>query len=157
MKLDSIDIKLLVLLQGLEKLSFASLGKELGLSVSAVSDRIKKLKNAGVIKGQTTLINPKAIGMHVCAFISIFVNGPEDEDDIVKAICEIPEVLECNNITGEYSFLLKVCTRNTDDLKKLLNKIRAFDGVEKTNTMIVLSSYKETTAISINSTLSSYS
>jgi Lrp/AsnC family leucine-responsive transcriptional regulator len=146
-KLDDVDVKLLTLLQGTERLSFSELGNSLGLSVSAVGERIRKLKAAGIIKGQTTLIDPEAVGLNVCAFINISISHPDDEEKVIHTLCALPEVLECNTITGDYACLVKARAQNTRALKKLLNKIRSLSGVTKTNIMIVLASHKETTAM----------
>jgi Lrp/AsnC family transcriptional regulator, leucine-responsive regulatory protein len=75
---------------------------------------------------------------------------PLDEPNFKKAINLIPEVRECHSITGEFSYLLKVRVKITQDLEKLLSeKIKAIKGVSKTNSMITLTSSKETTQISV--------
>jgi len=147
--MDTIDNKLLILLQGTKKLSFSELGTQLDLSISAVGERIKKLKAIGIIKGHTTLVNPQAIGLNICAFIQIVISASDHKEYINKNLCDMPEVLEYHHTTGEYSYLLKTRLRDTKQLENLLKRITGMPGITKTNTSIVLSTHKEITALTI--------
>jgi len=130
-------------------LSFSELGTQLDLSISAVGERIKKLKAIGIIKGHTTLVNPQAIGLNICAFIQIVISASDHKEYINKNLCDMPEVLEYHHTTGEYSYLLKTRLRDTKQLENLLKRITGMPGITKTNTSIVLSTHKEITALTI--------
>lgn len=148
--MDAIDLKLLDLLQRNCKLSYAELGKEInGLSVSAVGERIKKLTEAKIIKGFVAQIDPGAIGLDICAFILMLTNRHENESDLIRRLTAFPEILECHHITGEFSYLLKIRAKNTEHLEKLIKMIKLLPETARTNTMVALSSPKETTAFPI--------
>jgi len=143
--MDAIDLKLLDLLQKNCKLSYAELGRELnGLSVSAVSERIKKLTEAGIIKGFVAQIDPRAIGLDICAFILMLANQHGNESCLIGKLTAFPEIIECHHVTGEFSYLLKVRTRNTEHLEQLIKTIKSLPETVRTNTIVVLSSPKDT-------------
>jgi Lrp/AsnC family leucine-responsive transcriptional regulator len=148
--MDVIDLKLLDLLQRNCKLSYAELGKEInGLSVSAVGERIKKLTEAGIIKGFVATIDPRAIGLDICAFILMLTNRHDNELNLISRLTAFPEILECHHITGEFSYLLKVRARNSEHLEHLIKMINLLPETARTSTMVALSSAKETTALPI--------
>jgi Lrp/AsnC family transcriptional regulator, leucine-responsive regulatory protein len=148
--MDQRDLEIIELLQNDGKLSYAEIGEKIDLSISAVKDRIKKLIHEGVLMQNVYLVNPAALGLHICAFVQLVTPDPLDEPNFKKAINLIPEVLECHSITGEFSYLLKVRVKSTQDLEKLLSeKIKAIKGVTKTNSMITLTSSKENTQIDV--------
>jgi Lrp/AsnC family transcriptional regulator, leucine-responsive regulatory protein len=148
--LDDQDRKLLKLIQQDGKMSYAELGDRVGLSLSAVNERLKKLSARGVIKKYAALIDPEALGLHVCAFVQVSVDLPKNENGFLARIARIPEVLECHHVTGEFSYLLKVRLRGTAELEQLLKqKLKSVKGVVRTHTVIVLSTVKEETALPV--------
>ena len=154
--MDTIDLKLLSSLQQDSKLSFAKLGNLLdGLSISAVGERIKKLKEAGVINGFVALLNPRAMGFDVCAFTLILTDRYESEVDFLKNLINMPEVGECHHITGEFSYIVKIRAKNTEHFEMLLKQIKKLPGVVRTNTIVTLSSPKESPALPIAASLDS--
>jgi Lrp/AsnC family leucine-responsive transcriptional regulator len=153
--MDPVDLKLLSLLQQNSKLSFAKLGNLLGgLSISAVGERIKKLRAAGIINEFVALLNPKAMGFDVCAFTLILTDRYESEVDFVKNLIHMPEVCECHHITGEFSYIVKIRAKNTEHFEMLLKQIKKLPGVVRTNTIVTLSSPKETPALPIAASVS---
>ena len=145
--MDVIDRQLLALLQQNGKLSYAELGRRVGIAISTVNDRLKKLHAAGAIRGQVALVHPQAVGLDVCAFMQILTDRPENEKILLEHLLDMPEVQECHHITGEFSYLLKLRARNTEHLESLLGQIKPLPGVLRTYTLVVLSSPKETTAV----------
>jgi Lrp/AsnC family leucine-responsive transcriptional regulator len=142
---DDKDKQLLDLLQKNARMTVSNLAAEVGLSVPATAERIKKLIDNEFISDFRAILNPKQNGYDVTAFIQVAMSSSDYYDDLVQFADDNQEVLECHSITGEGSHILKVRTRNTSSLETLLSVIQKWPGVIKTNTMIVMSSFKENT------------
>ncbi len=142
---DDKDKQLLDLLQKNARMTVSALAAEVGLSVPATAERIKKLVDNEFISDFRAILNPKQNGYDVTAFIQMAMSSSDYYDDLVQFADDNQEVLECHSITGEGSHILKVRTRNTSSLETLLSVIQKWPGVIKTNTMIVMSSFKENT------------
>ena len=142
-ELDPIDLAILDQLQINCKLPLAEIGGRVGLGASAVMERIHKLEAAGVIRGYTALLDARAIGQDVTAFIGVTAGTPRAVSAIAKEIVAQPDVLECHHVTGGYTMLLKAKTRNTATLEFLIDAIREMEGVSGTQTMVVLSTQTE--------------
>lgn len=148
--MDVKDLQIIDILQKNGKSSYAEVGDKVDLSVSAVNERIKKLVHEGTLLDNIYLVDPKSLGLNICAFVQLVTPDPLDEPNFKKQIDLIPEVLECHSITGEFSYLLKVRVKNTQELEKLLSeKIKAIKGVSKTNSMITLTTSTERTQLKI--------
>ncbi|MCI0421112.1 MAG: Lrp/AsnC family transcriptional regulator [Acidobacteria bacterium] len=146
--MDDADWQLLQLVQENGKMAYADLGQRVGLSVSAVNERLKKLQTAGIVRGYVARLDPQALGLGICAFVQISINRPADEAAFLKQIATLSEVQECHHITGEFSYLLKVRVRGTAELEALIkNKIKTLNGIVQTHTLIALSTAKETPAL----------
>ncbi len=149
--MDHIDLKLLGHLQQNAKLSYAELGRRVGLVVSTVNERLKKLQSRGIIRAYVAVVNPKALGLDICAFVQVLMAEPDLESAFVEQMDELPEVQECHCITGAFSYLLKVRVRDTAHLETFLRaKIKSLAGVARTETMIALSTSKETLALGVS-------
>lgn len=147
--LDDIDIKLLEELQVRGRTKSNVLAEITGLSLPAVSERLKKLEESGCITGYRAVVDPRRLGFDVTAFIGVSVDSSKHYRAFLDKVEVTPEVAECHAITGEGTHLLKVRTRNTEELEKLLSKIQSWHGVVRTMTRVVLSSPKETTAVPV--------
>lgn len=146
--MDATDLKLLSLLQTEGRISNEKLGEAVGLSVSAVNERIKKLQKQDIVLGWEARINPKKVGLDVLAFIHILLGERVDEGLFLKEIEKIPEVLECHHITGEWSYLMKVRCKNISHFESILaERIKVVPGVLRTQTLIALSSPLERTSL----------
>ncbi len=141
--LDEIDIQILMLLQGHCKMPLAKIGEHVGLSAPAVIERIKKLEDSGVITGYTVTLDARKLGRDITAFIGVSITHPKAIHAFEEQIDQCADVLECHHVTGSYTLLLKVKTRNTSTLEQLISHIRSFDGVGRTETMVVLSTHSE--------------
>ncbi len=148
-RIDEIDAKILTLLQEHGRMKRNRIAEEVGLSVPSVSERMRKLEDRGVIKGYHAVVNAKRLHVDITAFIRVNVDSSEDYPNFVKNAQELDEVLEVHSITGEGSHILKIRTQNTTSLENLLAKIQSWPSVHGTSTSIVLSTYKETRAISV--------
>lgn len=144
------DVEIIRLLQENGKLSYAEIGLKIGLSVTAVKERIKKLIQTKILTDNVYIPNPEKLGFDICAFVQVLMPMVSEEENFVMQIDKIPEVQECHFITGEYSYLLKIRVRNTKDLEALIGKkIKSITGVTRTNTIIALTSSKETLRLNI--------
>jgi Lrp/AsnC family leucine-responsive transcriptional regulator len=142
-ELDEIDRHLLVLVQEDCRTAYARLGEQVGLSAPAVLERIKKLEAAGVIEGYHATLDARAVGLDVTAFIGVITDSPDSLARFEEQVLAVDDVLECHHVTGEYTLLLKVKTASTSSLERLISRIRALDGVARTETTVVLSTLSE--------------
>jgi Lrp/AsnC family leucine-responsive transcriptional regulator len=148
--MDPIDRALLALVQEDGRRPYAELATEVGLSVSAVNERLRRLRARGVVRAVVALLDPHAVGLDVLAFVQVLLDRPEHEAAFRAGVTAVPEVLECHHVTGEWSYLLKVRTRDTGHLEDVLaTGIKALPGVVRTQTLIALSSPKETTTLDV--------
>ena len=123
----------------------------MGLSAPSVSERIKKLCGEGIIKNYTAILNDKMIGKELTAYVNVDISNPRYEKAFVSEVTKLHDVLECHHVTGDYSYLLKVKTRNTTSLENIITtKIRSIPGVVQTLTNVVLSSLKEETYLHLD-------
>ncbi len=148
--LDGQDRYLLALVQENSRLSYAELGEHVGLSASAVHDRLRKLQAQGVVRGFGARLDPEALGLGLCAFIQVLLERPEHDAPFVAAMAELPEVQECHHVTGDYAYLLKVRTHSTRSLERLIaDSIKSLPGVVRTLTLVALSTPKENAALAV--------
>lgn len=137
-QLDEIDKKIIYMLTDNAKTSLALISKNVGISTTAVHQRIKKLENSGVIENAVSYLNPRKIGYKVVSYIGVYLEQPSHYHDAVKALNEIKEVVEAHYTTGNYTIFLKVLCKDNDHLMQILNKIQKLKGVTRTETFISL-------------------
>jgi len=148
--LDATDLAILDLLQRNCKQALAEIGKRVGLSAPSIVERIHKLEEAGVIRGYVALLDGRAVGKDVTAFIGVSINHPRAFESFEKEVERAADVLECHHVTGQHTLMLKVKTDDTETLEQLIDRIRAIEGVTRTETMIVLSTHTERTRVAID-------
>lgn len=143
--LDDIDRKLLVLLQADGRASYSALAAEVGLAVSSAKERVRKLQERGFIEGVRAILSPSALGLDLLAYVFVGWTDPATEEPFLARVADEPAILECHHVTGSWNYLIKVRTRTTRDLEAFLGGIvKRVPGVQRTETLIVLSSRKET-------------
>ena len=144
---DEVDRKILELLQTDARTPLAAIGKAVGLSGPAISERVHKLEESGVILGYTTLLDPEKLGLPLTAFIRVMVDtgrdAADDADASMRALAADPDVLEIHHVAGEDCFILKVRAANPRGIETLLARLRGHIRSARTITMIVLSTIKE--------------
>ncbi len=146
--LDTKDRRILDLVQRDATMSQAEIARRVGLSTAAVNERLKKLRQTGIIRRITAIVDPAAAGAPITAFVEVFLEHPRFEPGFLAHVLSLPEVLECHHITGEFSLLLKVRVRDMRALQKLLlGGLSARKGVRQTRTVMVLSTAKEETHV----------
>ena len=149
--LDEIDCGILELLQDDCKATLAHVGEQVGLSAPAVVERVKKLEHEGFIEGYHARLNARLVGLDVSAFISVWTTHARALDELTQHLQHFDDVLECHHVTGDPTLLLKVKTRNTQSLERLISAVRSLPGVERTETNVVLSSLVERAGLGLSS------
>jgi len=148
--LDNIDIEILKILQKDGRSSASDIAKFLNLSVPAISERIKKLTEKGIIERFSAILNHKKAGLDLTAYVFIVSEHSDHYDKFVDNANKCKAVMECHSITGSGSHILKVRVKNSQALEDLLYDIQNWPGVSRTQSNLVLSSYKEETNIDLN-------
>ena len=144
MTLDTIDYKLLDLLQHNARATQLEMAAVVGLSQPAVAERMKKLEQEKIITGYTARVDGRRLGKDIIAFIGVRIEHPKYNEGFARRILALPDVLECHRITGPGSYLLKVVTEDTHSLDRLISDLlRHIPGVTRTLTTVVTSSIKE--------------
>jgi len=148
-EVDPVDARLLDLLQRDGKQSFAKLAEHVRLCAAAVHERVRKLETAGVIVGYRAIVDPAAVGLGVTGFVGVTVEGADELTAFVAAMSASGHVQEMHHVTGDHTLLLKVRTWSTASLELLLNDMTRLDGVRRTQTMVVLSTREDRTALPV--------
>ncbi len=149
--LDDIDRKILAVLQGDALVSQSYIANLIGHPTSTVNDRISRMRKNGTIKNLVANIDASKAGLSVLAFISVLIDWNKSNETFSAAVKKMPEVLECHNVTGDWSYLLKVRAINNSTLEELIsNKIKSFPGVTRSETIFVLQTDKETSALPLS-------
>jgi Lrp/AsnC family leucine-responsive transcriptional regulator len=133
--LDEIGWKIVRELQANARLSFAELGRRVGLSIPAVTERVHRMEDAGIITGYHAEVDLEKIGRPITAFIRMSITG--DAPRLTARLKEMPEIIECHRGTGGDSFILKASLASVHHLEKLIDGLLPFG---MTTTSIVLSS-----------------
>jgi Lrp/AsnC family leucine-responsive transcriptional regulator len=136
---DAVDRGIIAALRENGRATYAELGRLVGLSASAVHERVGKLEATGVITGYHAVVNPSAVGLGVTALIGIHPTDIADDDDVAEALALLAEVESCYRVAGDESFVVKVRVATVDDLERTLGRLRRIDGVARTRTTLVLS------------------
>ena len=139
--LDSLDKRILSILLKDARKPFLEVARKCNVSGAAIHQRVQKMIEAGIITGSQINISQKEMGFLTCAFIGIQVNltSTSTHDEVFQKISRIPEIVECHHITGKYSLLIKILTRNNEHLKKIIvEKIQSIPEIIATETFISL-------------------
>ena len=134
--LDAINVRLLRELLANPRLTMAELGRRVGMSSPAVTERVRRLEEADVIRGYRLDLDPASLGLLIAAYVRVRPN-PGQLGKVIELASSIPEIVECHRITGEDCFLLKAHVPAMDQLDRLLDRLLAFGA---TTTSIVQSS-----------------
>jgi Lrp/AsnC family transcriptional regulator for asnA, asnC and gidA len=139
--LDSLDRRILSILSENARMPFLEVARKCGVSGAAIHQRMNKMMEEGVVLGSGLKINQKGLGYFTCAFVGLKVNltSQSTHEEVFRKIKEIPEVVECHHITGQYSLLLKIYSHNNEHLKQILvEKIQSIPEITSTETFISL-------------------
>jgi Lrp/AsnC family transcriptional regulator, leucine-responsive regulatory protein len=136
---DAVDRQIIAALRINGRATYADLGRQVGLSASAVHERVGKLESTGVITGYHAVVEPNAVGLGVTALVGIVPTDTGDNEEIAAALAELAEVESCYAVAGDEAFVVKVRVATVDELELTLGRLRRVDGVARTRTTVVLS------------------
>src|SRR5436309_8148868 len=125
--LHATDWRLLELLQEDARLSFAELGRRVSLSPPAVAERVRRLEEVGVLTGYHAEVDVAKLGFPMQAVVRI-IAGARLSEQLVPQLVRIPEILECQRVTGQDSFVVRVAIRSVDHLEDVLHRLAPHDG-----------------------------
>lgn len=138
-KIDELDRKILSFLVNDARKPFLEIARACGVSGAAIHQRVKRLEENGIISGFSAHVKPAAIGLPVCAFISLNLSQADRLAEVVDQLKRIPEIVECHFITGRASMLIKTHCASYDHLMEIIiNGINKIDSIQSTETMISL-------------------
>ncbi len=136
-ELDPISWKILEALQQNARITFAELGRKVGLSTPAVAERVHRLEEAGIITGYHAAVDPSRLGMTVRVIVRLTIRGGDLQvSRAVAAIRDLPEVTRCHRVTGDESFVMEANVVSIRHLEALIDRL---GGVGATSTSTVLS------------------
>jgi Lrp/AsnC family transcriptional regulator, regulator for asnA, asnC and gidA len=136
---DKLDLQIIHHMMNDANVSYAELGKKLFVSAGTIHVRIKKLQDAGIIKGTLYSIDLKQLGYDVIAFIGIYLKESSLYDSVAKELHKIPEIVRLNYTTGNYSMFAEIACRDINELRFVLHdQLQKIKGIERTETFISL-------------------
>ncbi len=151
-KLDSIDINILRILQENSQLTTKELAQKVNLSATPVFERVKRLEREGIIKRYIALIDAEKVGNGFCVFCAVKLKSLTHNyvEDFIVGVKEIPEVVECYNVSGEYDYMLKI---QVPDMKSyqhfILNVLGRMESLGSLTSMFVMDEIKHEYGVSI--------
>ncbi|ASJ02275.1 AsnC family transcriptional regulator [Thermococcus profundus] len=146
--MDELDRRILSLLQKNARLSYREIARELNVAVGTVYNRIKKMEETGVIKGFCVNIDYEKVGFGLTTVIGIKAEGREIVR-IERKLAENPRVMQVYDVTGEYDIIIVAKFRDRADMNHFVKWVLSLDGVEKTNTSVVMDVAKESFTIEL--------
>jgi Lrp/AsnC family leucine-responsive transcriptional regulator len=150
MHLDKTDKKILDILQTKGRDTASHIAEAIGMSVPAVAERIRKLQESNIILGYQAVVNPRKVGLDVGALITVVSESSEHYNEVIENVKKSNEITQCFTTTGNGSHILIARTKNTHTLEQLLRQVQSWPGVIRTETQLILSSYKDMNTIDID-------
>ena len=144
--MDTLDRKILSVLQGNARASLQEIGQAVGLSSSPCWERIRKMEQSGVIEGYTVRLNARALGLHDTVLVQVTLDSHSDNtlEKFGETLAAIPEVVEAYLVSGEYDYLLRVAVKDTRDYERLLReRLYKIKGIRHSKSSFVLRTLKK--------------
>lgn len=152
LKLDTIDKKIVAILQQEGRIANNELAKRIGLTTTPTLERVRRLEREGIVEGYCAKINKESVGRGFTAFVKVTLSVHQLNllEEFTAAVKEIPEILACYHTTGDGDFLLHVVAKDTKDYEQLMrNKLTTLPDVERLYTSIVLNTFKDQSPIPV--------
>ncbi len=152
MKIDEIDKRILRHLQQDSKKTNKEIANDLGLSVTAVYERIRKLEREGIISKYVALLDPEKVekGFMVLCQIKLIQHKKDFLTKFEKEITSLPEVIECLHVSGDYDYILKVLVKDMDAYREfMVTKLTSLDHIGSTKSIFTINKVKQSTMISL--------
>jgi len=140
--IDETDVKLLELLSKDSSATATEMMSQVNLSVPAINKRIRKMRQSGVIRRFTTVVDGEKVGKPIMAFILLILQQASAVDALLQYVNADPDVLECYAVTGEYDYIIKVCAADVKALERKLTLLKQRKGVVKSHTLFALKECK---------------
>ena len=137
--MDALDRQIIAALRTNGRATYADLGRQVGLSASAVHERVGKLEAAGVISGYRAVIDPAAVGLNVTALVGVIESDSVDDTGVEEALRAMPGIEDCWRVAGSEGYVLKVRVEAIPALEATIVAINRIRGVARTRTTVVLS------------------
>lgn len=142
---DDTDLQILQILQANARETQVEIARAVGLAPSAVMERLRKLESRSLIRGYSADVDPRAVDRGMLAFVAVRSEEAPGHDNVARELARLPDVLEVHHVAGDDCYLVKVRTRDAEQLGALLRtRIGRIPGVRSTRTTIVLETVKET-------------
>ena len=139
LNLDKLDLQIIHAMMDDAGISYADLGKALFVSGGTIHVRIKKLQEAGIVKGTKLNVDLKELGYDVIAFIGIYLEKSSLYDSVAKELRKIPQIVRLNYTTGNYSMFAEIVCKDINQLRYVLHdELQKIRGIERTETFISL-------------------
>lgn len=151
--LDEVDVQLLAILQADGRITNADLAKKVNLSPPSVLQRVRSLEKAGLIRGYYALLDAERLGFKITALamISLSLHQEQPIERFRRAIQDIPEVMECYHVSGEFDFLLKIVVRDIRAYESLIReRLSKIKGIQQIKTSFVLAQPKYTNQVPLS-------
>jgi Lrp/AsnC family leucine-responsive transcriptional regulator len=145
--LDEKDLAILRILQHNARATVREIATQVKLSTTPVHERIRRLESQGVIRQYATLLNPNLVnkGLMVICYVSLRQHNKSAGSRFIKSIMEMPEIIACYNISGEFDFMLKVVAENMDDYYHFhVNKLSQAENIGQLQSVFVMGVIKDT-------------
>jgi len=143
--MDQIDINILEVMKVNGRATASEISRKVSLSIPAVSERIRKMEENHIIEQYSVKINRDKTGYKLLTLVFVNIDLTTNIENFRNTITQFDEVIECHHMAGEYDYMLKVLLKDTSELEDFLSKkLKAIKGVQKSNSLIILSTLKET-------------
>jgi len=137
-KLDEIDHQILDMLIDNTRIPFTDIAKKLLISAGTVHVRVKKMEEAGIIKGSSLMLDYKKLGYSFIAYVGVYLNNTSQTKFVLERINEIPYVTVAHITTGKFNIFCKIRAKDTSQAKNIIYQLDDIEGVTRTETMISL-------------------
>ncbi len=138
-QLDLLDERILCMIAENARIPFLEVARACNVSGAAIHQRVQKLMHLGILKGSEFIIDPEKIGYETCAYVGLFLKDPGQFDEVVSALRNIPEVVECHFTTGKYDLFIKMYARNNHHLMNIIHDKLQPLGLSRSETIISFS------------------
>jgi Lrp/AsnC family leucine-responsive transcriptional regulator len=137
--MDATDRRLVEALRADGRLSWAELGRLVGMSGPSVQERVRRLEDRGVLRGYHAVVDPGRVGLGTSALVGLFQGDDTETDEVVDAVRQIPSVEDCWFVAGDAELVVKVRVPDVAALEATVGVLRKVRGVIRTRTTVVLS------------------
>lgn len=150
--LDRLDRHILDFLQKDARIAMKDLAEQVGLSVTPCAERVKRMERDGVITGYHAKLNPVMLGMNLLVFVEITINQKSAKafEQFRRGVLQIPEVMECHLVSGDFDYLIKARIREMSEYRHLLGEmLLQLPGAAQSKSYVVMEEIKETLSLSV--------